>query len=89
MVTRAFVAERAVDNHEIRRRLHGEDLTGRGHAHKKTAARCEQFLGDKDRKRGADNAAQDAIFMPAFTKDIEVGVVASPSGVADGQSSVA
>ena len=27
--------------------------------------------------------------MPAFTKGIEIGVVASPSGVADGQSSVA
>ena len=67
----------------------GKNLAGRGHAHKKPAARRERLLGDEDRKRGSDNAAQDAIFMPTFMKDIEIGVVASPSGVADGQSSVA
>ncbi len=46
----------------------------------------EQLLGDKDRKSGANGAAQDAIFMPAFTKDIEIGVVASPAGMAAGRA---
>src|SRR6266576_1004728 len=56
---------------------------------RKSVERCRLHLRDEDRKRGSDNAAKDTIFMPAFTKDIEIGVEASPTGVTVGQSSVA
>src|SRR5882724_5353491 len=89
VVTRAFVAKCTVNNDEIRWHLYRENLSGRGHAQEKSAARCEQLLGNEDRKRGSDDAAQDSKVMPAVMKDIEIGMVASPTGVADGQSSVA
>ena len=59
-----LVAQRAVDQHEIRRRTHRNDLPGRGHADQQAAAGDEQLLrhqhGERRPHRQPDDADRDA-----------------------------
>ena len=82
MVARTLVAQRAVDDNEVRWSLHRSDLASRSHTDEKPAARREQLFGDQDRKRGANGAADDAVFAPFVMKPVEIRVVAGPTGMA-------
>ena len=86
MVTGAFVAQRPLNDDEVRGRLHGTDLASRRHADKEPTARCEELFSDKDGERGADGAAHDAVLLPVITEDMQVGVVARPAGMRFGMS---
>ena len=82
MVARALVAQRAIDDNEVRWSLHRSDLASRSHTDEKLAARREQLFGDQDRKRGANGAAHDTVFAPFVMKPVEIRVVAGPTGMA-------
>ena len=58
MKTRAFVAQRPVDNHEIGRLPDGRDLSRRRDTDEKAATTRKQFFGDKNGKRCANRAAE-------------------------------
>jgi hypothetical protein len=89
VIAGAFVAQRAFDDDEIRRRAHRHDLPGGRDADQELAARCEQFLGDQHRVRGADGAADNSELNPVATEAVELRVIAGPScfkpGLATGE----
>ncbi len=58
---RSLVAEPAIDNDEIRRRVYRENLLSLRHADEELAAGGEELLGDQDRERTADGAADNAV----------------------------
>src|ERR1700726_1902134 len=78
MVTRALVAQRAVDQDEIGRRPLLDDLPGRGHADQQPAAGGKQLLGQQHRKGGTYGAADDAEMLAPVLEFVEVGVVTRP-----------
>ena len=80
MITRPLVAQRAVDQDEVRRRSDGIDLAGRGNADEQSAAGREELLGDQHGERRADGAADDADLADAVEiEGKKLGVVAGPS----------
>jgi hypothetical protein len=81
VIAGAFVAQGAVDDDEVGRRLNRKDLAGRGHADEETAARGKQLFRNKHRKCGADRVADDAVLPLPAAKDVELGVVTGPAGM--------
>ena len=51
VIARAFVAQRTIDQHEIGRRAPVQDLSRRGHADQKPAARNKQLFCDEHREQ--------------------------------------
>ena len=79
VVARALVAQSTIDQHEIGRRGLLHDLSRRGHADQKPAARNEQLFCDEHRERSADRTAD---YAEAFARVFEfekIGVVARPA----------
>jgi len=86
MVAGTLIAQRAVNDNEVRRSLQRSDLASRSHTDEKLAARREQLFGDQDRKCRADRATNDATLASFVIKSIKIRVVAGPTGVALGAS---
>ena len=79
MMAGPLVAQRAVDQHEIRRRPHWGDLTGRGYADQQPAAGDEQLLRHQHGERRAHGKAHDADRDPVMLRHIHFGVIAGPA----------
>src|SRR6516162_2675258 len=80
VIARPFVADRAIDEDEIRRGSDWSNLASGRHADQQPATGCEKLLSDQHGKRRADDAIDDANFADA--DDIEgekFGVIAGPS----------
>jgi len=78
VVARPLVAERAVDENEVRRVVPRRDLSRGGDAHEEPAAGGEQLLGDEDGKRRSDRASDDPELLAVSLEPVEVRVVAGP-----------
>ena len=78
VIARALVPQRTIDHDEIRQIADRFDLSGRSHANDHAAAACKQFLGDQNRERRADGAADDAGGFAGKRKFVEIGVIARP-----------
>src|SRR5579863_4832233 len=87
MIARALVAQRAINDNEVRWRLNWCNLARRCHAEKKPAARCEQFFGDEDSERGANGATDDAVFAAFVMKPKKLSMVTCPTSMAIGAAS--
>jgi hypothetical protein len=59
MIAGSFVAERPIDENEVRRSANGQDLSARSHADEQLATRGEKLLRDEDRERRADLRTDD------------------------------
>ena len=75
MIARPFIAERAVDHDEVRRRLHRKNLTCGRHADEKLAPRGKELFRDQDGECRADGATDDAVLEPLVIKSVEIGVI--------------
>ena len=78
MVTRPLIAQRAVDDDEIRGRSSRSNLARRGDAHQNLATAGEQFFGNQDGERRADGAADDPDRLTGQREGVEHGVIAGP-----------
>lgn len=77
-MARSLVAQRTVDEDEVRSLSGWHDLTGGGDADEELAARGEQFLGDQHGERCANGAPQDADHLPLQLQFVELGVITGP-----------
>ena len=78
-VAGALTAPRAVDEDRSGQGHRRIELAGRGDTHEQSAAGGKEFLGDEDRKWGADGIANDANGCVVHLGFPELGVVTSPA----------
>jgi hypothetical protein len=84
VVAGALVAERALDQHEVRRgREVRRDAAGGGDAEQQPAARGEELLGQQHREGGADRPADraDGVADSRRLEAHQLRVVAGPAAV--------
>jgi len=86
VIAGALVAQRAIDDDEVGRRLGRQDLARRGYAEEEPAAGSEQLLRHQHREGGPDDAADDADLVTIDLEGVEVGMVAGPARVLAGAS---
>ncbi len=89
MVTRALIAQRAVDHHEIGRASRGSDLPRRSEADQKLAPGGEQLLGHQHREGRPDDTADNPDPAPGKVECVEFGVIAGPVGEGDRRAALA
>jgi hypothetical protein len=68
VIARTLIAQRTVNDHELRGRQQRSDLAGLSHADQQSAARRKQLFGNQDRKRRADGTANNAVLASRMTK---------------------
>ncbi len=78
-MTGSLVAQRTVDQHEIRRWTHRNDLPGRGHADQQPAAGHEQLLRHQHGERRSDRQTDDPELDAGMLRHVHLGVIAGPT----------
>ena len=63
MVARPFVTKGSIDDNEIWRRSRIHDLPGGGEAYEQLTAACEQFFGDENCERCADDPSDNSYLL--------------------------
>jgi hypothetical protein len=81
VVARPLIAQRPLDENEIRRVRFRNDPSGRGHAHEEPTARSEQLLGHQDRERRTDRTTDDSDLPVTDIEPVQVGVIPRPRSV--------
>jgi hypothetical protein len=79
MITRAFVAQGAFDQHEVWGWPDRPDLAGRSHADQQLAAGHEQLFGNEHREGCTYGETDNADGNTVLLRDVHLGVIASPS----------
>ena len=78
MVARAFIAQRAVDQDEIRRRPLRNNLPRRGDADEEATSGDKQLFCEQHGKRSAHGAADDAETLCHMFEFVKLGMIACP-----------
>src|SRR6516225_6771689 len=78
MVTRALIAQGAVDNNEIGRRPLWNNLARRGDADEEATSGDKQLFREQHGKRGAHGTADDAETLSQMIEFIKISMIACP-----------
>jgi hypothetical protein len=79
VIARSFVAKRTVDDDKIWRRPGRGDLARRGEAYQQPTAAGEQFFGDENCERRANDSSDNAYLVPGKREGIQFGMIAWPA----------
>jgi hypothetical protein len=82
VIARPLVAQRALDQDEVRRRLQRRDLPRRCNADEQATSGSEQLFRDQHGEGCADGAADYADRQAAVFEEMEIGMVAGPAVMA-------